>query len=161
MGGGAGAPGHWEVGGQAPPPLPHRQTAVSRCPRVPIVQTPRHQAMSSRSPPRTLSAHPLVCPPLQCLLFSPWPPTPALPLAPVLSPLPLPASLPASLSARLQLGDNLPHLASWLLPRLIAQLVPGARPSFFPTPTPSPAPKLSHPLPAPTTRSQGTGCPLQ
>lgn len=100
------------------------------------------------------------------LLPSPfWPPsypsTPPSPLA--LSPLPpsLPASLPASFSARLQLGDNLPHLASRQLPRLIAQLVPGARPSFFPTPTPSPAPRLPQPLPVPLTHSLGTSCPCQ
>lgn len=142
-----------------------RWPAVSNCPQVPTIQSPRPLGirLCSVGAP-ILPAHLLVF----STHSSPAPSGP-LPIPPhplrlwpcPLSPPSLPASLPASFSARLQLGDNLPHLASRQLPRLIAQLVPGARPSFFPTPTPSPAPRLPQPLPVPLTHSLGTSCPCQ
>lgn len=162
-----GTPGHWNEAAVC-----YTQTltiarwpAVSNCPQVPTIQSPRPPGIRSCSvgtpvlPSHLLavSTHsphpqPLLAPFL--FLHTPFA------SGPVPSPPLLPASLPASFSARLQLGDNLPHLASRLLPRLIAQLVPGARPSFFPTPTPIPAPKLPQPFPVSLTHSLGTSCPL-
>lgn len=154
-----GSPGPWNEAAVCcmQTPAVARWPAVSNCPQVPTIQSPRPLGiwLCSVGGPHPSSPSLGV---FHSLLPSPfwpssYPSTPPSPLAP--SPLPpLPASLPASFSARLQLGDNLPHLASRLLPRLIAQLVPGARPSFFPTPHPQPCaqapsapPCFSHPFP--------------
>lgn len=160
-------PGHWNEAAVCylQTPTIAWWPAVSNCPQVPTIQSPRPPGIGLCSvwtpilPAHLLavSTHSFHPQPLLAAFLSLHTPFAS---GPVPSPRLLPASLPASFSARLQLGDNLPHLASRLLPRLIAQLVPGARPSFFPTPTPSSAPKLPQPFPVSLTHSLGTSCPL-